>query len=114
MRAEHRRWLRREFLGLRPRAVAVPILMRHSYSLACRRHAGPSLSAPKFMAFPTPPAILAARNLRAADLEKSPADTLFQIYAWTHLARITDNRILELFRQGLLRGTVTGGQGNEG
>jgi 2-oxoisovalerate dehydrogenase E1 component len=30
------------------------------------------------------------------------------------LARKTDNRILELFRQGLIRGTVTGGQGNEG
>jgi len=30
------------------------------------------------------------------------------------LARNTDNRILELFRQGLIRGTVTGGQGNEG
>jgi 2-oxoisovalerate dehydrogenase E1 component len=30
------------------------------------------------------------------------------------LARSADNRILELFRQGLIRGTVTGGQGNEG
>lgn len=30
------------------------------------------------------------------------------------LSRATDNRILELFRQGLIRGTVTGGQGNEG
>ncbi len=29
-------------------------------------------------------------------------------------SRSTDNRILELFRQGLIRGTVTGGQGNEG
>jgi 2-oxoisovalerate dehydrogenase E1 component len=66
------------------------------------------------MAFPTPPAILATRNLRAADLEKNPAETLLSTYAWMHLARITDNRILELFRQGLLRGTVTGGQGNEG
>jgi 2-oxoisovalerate dehydrogenase E1 component len=75
------------------------------------------------MAFPTPPAILAARNLRAAELEistatSSPAaaaraDALLRIYAWMHLARITDNRILDLFRQGLMRGTVTGGQGNE-
>lgn len=31
-----------------------------------------------------------------------------------HLARIADNRILELFRQGRIRGTVAGGQGNEG
>ncbi|MBI4622566.1 MAG: transketolase [Verrucomicrobia bacterium] len=75
------------------------------------------------MAFPNPPAILAARDLRAAELEISPAgasanpasraDALLRIYAWMHLARITDNRILELFRQGLMRGTVTGGQGNE-
>jgi 2-oxoisovalerate dehydrogenase E1 component len=31
-----------------------------------------------------------------------------------YLARAADNRILELYRQGLIRGTVTGGQGNEG
>ena len=30
------------------------------------------------------------------------------------LARSADNRILDLFRQGLIRGTVAGGQGNEG
>jgi len=66
------------------------------------------------MAFPTPPAILASRNLRAEELEHTPADTLLRIYAWMHLARTGDNRILELFRQGLIRGTVTGGQGNEG
>ena len=28
-------------------------------------------------------------------------------------SRTLDNRILELFRQGLIKGTVTGGQGNE-
>lgn len=67
---------------------------------------------PKFMAFPTPPAIL-ARTLRVDELEKSPHDALLRIYAWMHLARATDNRILDLFRQGLIRGTVTGGQGNE-
>ena len=66
------------------------------------------------MAFPTPPAILEARNLRIDELEHSPADALFRIYAWMHLMRASDNRILELFRQGLIRGTVTGGQGNEG
>ena len=65
------------------------------------------------MAFPSPPSVLGARDLRAADLEQTPAAALLQIYAWMHLARITDNRILELFRQGLIRGTVTGGQGNE-
>ena len=66
------------------------------------------------MALPIPPAILQARNLRVEELDHSPADALFRIYAWMHLMRASDNRILELFRQGLIRGTVTGGQGNEG
>ena len=65
------------------------------------------------MAFPPPPGILSARNLSGPELAASPAETLLRIYAWMHLARITDNRILDLFRQGLMRGTVTGGQGNE-
>jgi 2-oxoisovalerate dehydrogenase E1 component len=66
------------------------------------------------MAFPEPPGILEARNLRAADLDRDPDETLLRIYAWMHLARATDNRILDLFRQGLVKGTVAGGQGNEG
>jgi 2-oxoisovalerate dehydrogenase E1 component len=66
------------------------------------------------MAFPTPPALLAARDLRASELEHAPNDSLLRLYAWMHLSRIADNRILDLFRQGLIRGTVTGGQGNEG
>jgi 2-oxoisovalerate dehydrogenase E1 component len=65
------------------------------------------------MAFPTPPALL-AHQLTAAELEKNSPDALLRMYAWMHLARTTDNRILDLFRQGLIRGTVTGGQGNEG
>jgi len=65
------------------------------------------------MAFPTPPALL-ARTLAADELEKNPSDALLRIYAWMQLARSADNRILDLFRQGLIRGTVTGGQGNEG
>jgi len=65
------------------------------------------------MALPTSPAILAARNLRVDELDRSPADALLRIYSWMHLMRVSDNRILELFRQGLIRGTVTGGQGNE-
>jgi 2-oxoisovalerate dehydrogenase E1 component len=64
------------------------------------------------MAFPKAPAILASRDLRAADLERNPPSPA-AIYAWMQLARVADNRILELFRQGLIRGTVTGGQGNE-
>jgi 2-oxoisovalerate dehydrogenase E1 component len=65
------------------------------------------------MAFPKAPAILESRDLRAADLEKNPNESLLLIYAWMHLARVANNRILDLFRQGLIRGTVTGGQGNE-
>lgn len=65
------------------------------------------------MAFPNLPAVLAQRNLRQADLEKNPAAAHFLIYAWMFLARTGDNRILDLFREGLLKGTVTGGQGNE-
>ncbi len=65
------------------------------------------------MAFPLPPALL-TRSVSAAELEKNPSDALLRIYAWMQLARSADNRILELFRQGLIRGTVTGGQGNEG
>ena len=63
------------------------------------------------MAFPKSPAVLASHTLRAADLEKP--DARLRLYAWMHLARTTDNRILDLFRQGLIKGTVTGGQGNE-
>ncbi len=65
------------------------------------------------MVFPPPPALL-ARSLSAAELEKSPFDALLRIYAWMQLSRSADNRILDLFRQGLIKGTVTGGQGNEG
>ncbi|PTX97711.1 alpha-ketoacid dehydrogenase subunit alpha/beta [Opitutus sp. ER46] len=66
------------------------------------------------MAFPSSPTVLAARSLTAAELETQRAEALLKIYAWMHLSRAADNRILELFRQGLIRGTVTGGQGNEG
>ncbi len=65
------------------------------------------------MPFPKTPAIFETRSIRPGDLQQKPAETLVTIYAWMQLARLGDNRILELFRQGLLRGTVTGGQGNE-
>jgi 2-oxoisovalerate dehydrogenase E1 component len=39
------------------------------------------------MAFPKPPAILATRDLRAAELENPSADALLRVYAWMHLAR---------------------------
>jgi 2-oxoisovalerate dehydrogenase E1 component len=66
------------------------------------------------MAFPKPPASLAQRDLRSAELLANPATALLRVYAWMHLARTADNRIVDLFRQGLIKGTVTGGQGNEG
>ncbi|HUJ42921.1 MAG TPA: thiamine pyrophosphate-dependent enzyme [Opitutaceae bacterium] len=66
------------------------------------------------MVYPKPPAILQGRDLRPADLAADLPAALLRTYAWMQLARTADNRILELFRQGLIRGTVTGGQGNEG
>jgi 2-oxoisovalerate dehydrogenase E1 component len=66
------------------------------------------------MEYPEPPAILTGRDLRPADLENDLPGALLRTYAWMQTARTADNRILELFRQGLIRGTVTGGQGNEG
>jgi len=65
-----------------------------------------------FMTFPTPPEHLHHRNLRTADLDDIEA-ALLVCYGWMDLSCTTDNRILELFRQGRIKGTVTGGQGNE-
>ncbi|GAB5559930.1 MAG: dehydrogenase E1 component subunit alpha/beta [Synoicihabitans sp.] len=66
------------------------------------------------MEYPTPPAILNQRDLSLKELQSAPADAQLRLFAWMYYARRTDNRILELFRQGLIKGTVTGGQGNEG
>ena len=66
------------------------------------------------MVYPKPPAILTERDLRPADLDTDLTSALLRTYAWMQVARTADNRILDLFRQGLIRGTVTGGQGNEG
>ncbi len=64
--------------------------------------------------FPPAPPCLSVRDLRAAELSPSPTpEALLRLYAWSAFSRHTDNRILELFRQGLMKGTVTGGQGNE-
>jgi 2-oxoisovalerate dehydrogenase E1 component len=64
------------------------------------------------MALPPVPAILSRRTLTAEEFLSQP-EARVRLHAWMHLARTADNRILELFRQGLIRGTVTGGQGNE-
>jgi len=63
------------------------------------------------MNFPSTPGLLAGRDIRPDNLDQP--ESLLRIYAWMLLARTGDNRILDLFRQGLIRGTVTGGQGNE-
>jgi 2-oxoisovalerate dehydrogenase E1 component len=65
------------------------------------------------MPFPALPEHLGRRHLRAGDLADIDR-ALLLCYGWMHLSRLADNRLLELFRQGLVKGTVTGGQGNEG
>ncbi len=65
------------------------------------------------MDFPQVPNVLTKRDLHSTDPAFVDPDQRLQIYAWMHLARTGDNRILELFRQGLIKGTVTGGQGSE-
>jgi 2-oxoisovalerate dehydrogenase E1 component len=78
---------------------------------AISRASGKSISD---MAFPPPPDILAAHDLTASELEKTPVESLFRIYTWMYYTRTVDNRMLDFFRQGLMKGTLTGGQGNEG
>ncbi|MBL9208400.1 MAG: transketolase [Opitutaceae bacterium] len=65
------------------------------------------------MALPALPASLAYRDLHPDELLTNDSVASLRIYTWMYLARTVDNRILELFRQGLIRGTVTGGQGHE-
>lgn len=65
------------------------------------------------MALPTLPSFLATRSLGTDEIGAKPTEALLRIYGWMQLSRTADNRILELFRQGLIKGTVTGGQGNE-
>lgn len=64
------------------------------------------------MPYPPPPACLAQRDLRSESLQDID-QALLRCYTWMYLARRADDRILELFRQGKIRGTVAGGQGNE-
>ncbi len=63
------------------------------------------------MNFPSTPGRFNRRDIRPTELGQP--ESLLRTYAWMQLARTADNRILDLFRQGLIRGTVTGGQGNE-
>ncbi len=65
------------------------------------------------MLLPSVPRVLLERDLALAELSTDSTAALSRLHAWMHYSRTVDNRILELFRQGLIRGTVTGGQGNE-
>jgi len=65
------------------------------------------------MKFPPIPEILNHRDLDPNELGDIDS-ALLLCYTWMNLARTMDERIFQLFRQGLIQGTVTGGQGNEG
>ncbi|RRJ97025.1 thiamine pyrophosphate-dependent dehydrogenase E1 component subunit alpha [Opitutaceae bacterium TAV4] len=65
------------------------------------------------MAYPTIPAILAERDLSSNDLTAPDPRAALRIYAWMYYARTTDDRIVDIFREGSIKGTCTGGQGNE-
>lgn len=64
--------------------------------------------------YPETPDILQNRSLSKSDLEHLNSAQLSQIYHWMYLSRRTDDRLRDLFRQGLVYGTLAGGQGNEG
>ena len=65
------------------------------------------------MKFPPIPEVLNRRDLDPDGLDDTDS-ALLLCYTWMKLARTMDERIFQLFRQGLIQGTVTGGQGNEG
>lgn len=66
------------------------------------------------MAYPETPEILSHRDIRlGADSQPSDEDLLLT-YRWMAYSRFADMRILELFRQGRMKGTVTCSDGNEG
>src|SRR5690606_33574448 len=65
------------------------------------------------VAYPETPAILLERDIRL-DASHEPSDEdLLLTYRWMSYSRFADMRILELFRQGRMKGTVTCSDGNE-
>lgn len=64
--------------------------------------------------YPETPEILQNRSLSKSDLANLDSAQLRQVYHWMYLSRRTDDRLRDLFRQGLVYGTLAGGQGNEG
>ncbi len=63
--------------------------------------------------YPQTPEPLLERDLRPASSAPSDQDLLLT-YRWMAYSRFVDVRILELFRQGKMKGTVTCSDGNEG
>lgn len=63
--------------------------------------------------YPETPDLLQKRSLRKQDLTDVDS-VLPTVYNWMYLSRRTDDRLRDLFRQGLVYGTLAGGQGNEG
>ncbi|MCH8475686.1 MAG: transketolase [Opitutales bacterium] len=57
-----------------------------------------------------PPKSIGPDPLSSETLSK----TLRVCYEWMHFSRIMDQRLMQLFRQGLVQGTMVGGDGNEG
>ena len=65
------------------------------------------------IAYPETPSLLLQRDIRLATGQPSEEDLLLA-YRWMAYSRFADMRILELFRQGRMKGTVTCADGNEG
>jgi 2-oxoisovalerate dehydrogenase E1 component len=63
--------------------------------------------------YPKTPELLEKRSLLNPEIEDEGA-ILPIVYNWMYLSRRTDDRLRDLFRQGLVYGTLAGGQGNEG
>ena len=64
--------------------------------------------------YPETPSILHDRNLSLGSGETPTDEQLLLTYRWMAYSRFVDVRILQLFRQGLMKGTVTCSDGNEG
>ncbi|EDY83624.1 Dehydrogenase E1 component family [Verrucomicrobiia bacterium DG1235] len=73
-----------------------------------------SIKSTTHVAYPETPEILSHRDIRLGDDGKPTDEDLLLTYRWMAYSRFADMRILELFRQGRMKGTVTCSDGNEG
>ena len=65
------------------------------------------------VAYPETPSILAERDIRLQPSTAPSEQDLLLLYRWMAYSRFADMRILELYRQGRMKGTVTCSDGNE-